>query len=581
MRTIKYIFILLVVLFIGYLAGWYYIASLIKTDINSQYAGQKINIKGLNQEEYFVSFDKITSRGFPFEMSISVHGWQEESRGAIISYKAPVNIGYNFISQVAYISYNGEIDAAYKPIAHGFGAILKITDYLVDLSLPLNKDLLTNLRNIKDPVEIINYIGDINLSTQEVQIFDKQENELFYDKDHERLKFSFVRAKHYENLDDLLNNIPKEYKIDYLVKTKPVKFTSRRIPVSLFYGFSILPANFDAAAHVEVSTSAQTIKELYNNLEVKAQATFAGEKVNVSSLKINFKGDLDLLRGRDMKLLVDGKIRLEEGLFDELFSKYELVAPSIASAAWGHLINQEMRYIIANKDAFKFKNLENSDYDLNLDISSAHNTFSSSVKLNNFSIYSGDSGFKLTNDSLMKQTNHSNWHSTGVLLIKNYPAVIEFSSGYIYRFGKFRFLNDQARRLYIDVNKDFLKAISDYPTSTSNDLSFDYELNSDNIDNAKIGSAKISQIIELYQLMIYKKLFATVDPHGNILAQMKKILPDLDEHEPMFEKLLPKITGKTIKELLPPEAKNGIEQAVPIKELKKKIGKDLLKGLGQ
>lgn len=581
MRLVKYIVILLFVLFGCYSAGWYYISNKILSEINSKYSGQKFNIKALHNEEYFISFDRANSKGFPFQLVVSLEGWKEESKGALISYNSPVNIGYNFVTRSVYISYDGEIDAAYKPVANGFGAKLKIKDYLIKIALPLTKASITNISKMKDPIELVNYIGDINISTKEVQIFDKQEGDLFYHKDSERLRFSFVPAKYYEHFDDLLNNIPKEYKIYYLVKTKPVEFASRRIPVSLFYGFSLLPSNFNATASVSIKTTAKTFKELSSNLDLQSDCTFSTSLIDLTSFKLDFKNSQDPTKGNNVKLVVDSQIRLKTGLFDELFKQYETIKPTILNAPAGHLINQEVSYIIANKNEFRFKDLENSDYILNIDMASSDGKTTTSMKLNNFSIYSGESGIKLTHESIMRLNNQANWNAKGVLLLKNYPAVVDFSSGYIYRFGKFRFLNDQARKLYVEVNKAFLKEISDHPTSTSNDLSFDYDADSNNFPDAKIGSVKIDQIAQLYQLMLYKKLFGAVDPHGDILKQMKKILPDLNENDSMFKKLFPKITGKELNELLPKNAKDTIEKILPTKELKKKVGKDLLKMLGK
>lgn len=579
MRVIKYLVILLIVLFAGYCAGWYYVTSKILTEINSKHAGQKIDVKFLDKEEFFVSFDKATASGFPFEIAVKVHGWKEESRGALISYNSPVKIGYNLITGVAFVGYDGEIDAAYKPVSNGFGAILSVNNYLIKVALPLTSQLFSAIATMDDPVEIVNYIGDINLSTAEVKIVDKQEKELFYHKDYEKIRFSFRPAKYYKTLDDLMNDIPKEYKIHYAVQTKPLKASARKIPVSLFYGFSGLPSGFEASANATIKTTAKTINELSSNLDIQAEGKALAPKIDLSSFKMSFKGGLEGLNGSNTSLLVDSTIRIKEGLFDELFKDYDEIKPRIMAAPGGHMINQEMIYIIANKDAFRFKDLENSDYVLNLDMGSSSNKHIETIKINNFSIYSGDSGFKITNESLVKPQNQSSWQTKGVLLLKNYPAVVDFSSGYIYRFGKFRFLNDDARKLYIKVNKEFLKEISDYPTSTSNDLSFDYDADSTNVPGAKIGSVKVSQLAELYSLMLYKKLFGNIDPHGDILNQMKKILPDLNENDPMFKKLLPQITGKDIKELIPQVTKEKIEKILPLEELKKKAGKDLLKGL--
>jgi hypothetical protein len=172
--------------------------------------------------------------------------------------------------------------------------------------------------------------------------------------------------------------------------------------------------------------------------------------------------------------------------------------------------------------------------------------------------------------------NGTNWKADGVLLIKNYPVVVDFNSNYILRFGDFRFLSDPARNLYIDVNKAFLKQISDYPTSTSNDLSFDYSISTDNWSEGKIGSSKIVQLPELYKILLYKKLFNVIDLHGDILIQIKKLLPNFDENEPVFKKILAQITEKDIKRILPQQGEKNINEGV-LQKNDKKATKNLAK----
>ncbi len=579
MKIVRYILILLLSICLFYCVTWYYIVSQMTAEINTKYAGQKISIKALvNSEDYFTTFDKVSMDGFPFDIAVSMHGWKEESRGAVVSYNSPIKIGYSLLSQAAYISYNGDIDSSYKPVTRGFGAILKVKDYLIKIDIPLTRALLSSIVKMRDSVELINYIKDINISTREVQIIDKQEKELFSDKEYERLSFSFVPAKYYKSLQDLQGDIPKEYNLLYSVKTKPVKFSSRRIPVTLFYGFLDLPSDFSASVKIAIKTKSKKAEELFLDSEVQAEIGFSTSKVDLNSLKLEFKSDVDQTKGSDFKLLVDGAIRLKEGLFEELFKKYELIRPKLLAAPGGHLINQEIVYIINNQDAFRFKDLENSDYLLNLDLTSLYSKKTASINLHNFSIYSGQSGFKLSHESKIKLVNQKDWDAKGVVLITNYPSVVDFSSGYIYRFGKFRLLSDKARAIYVAVNKEFLKQISDYPASASNDLSFDYEIDPNNWLEAKIGSAKIIQIPELYQFALYRKLFSVIDQHGNPLIQIKKILPDLDENEPIFKKLLLQITAKDqnkmlqqeTKKALPSNTKTVIEEAPPVKELQSK-----------
>lgn len=577
MRIAKYILIFLVVLLVFYCSCWYYIISNIKNDINARYATQKIYVKALvNTEEYFITFDKASITGFPFDMALNLHGWKEESKGAIISYHSPIKIGYSFTNQHAYIAYDGEIDAAYKPLASSFGAILKIKNYLIKLDIPLTRKLLSAISKMTDSGELVNYIKDIEVATGEVQIIDKQENELFSDKEYEKLNFTFVPAKYYLTLQDLLNEIPSEYTVNYSVKTKPVKFSFRPIPVSLLYGFFNLPSDFSASGKVKIKTEAKKAEELFSNFNAEVEVAFSAPKIDLNSFKLLFKTGLSPEKRKGSALSIDSKIRLKDSFFEELFKKYEAIKPRVISTHAGRLVDQEVSYIISNKDIFRFKGLENSDYFLNLDLETTNNSKGPLVKLNDFSIYSGESGFKLTYRSQFNYMNGTNWKADGVLLIKNYPVVVDFNSNYILRFGDFRFLSDPARNLYIDVNKAFLKQISDYPTSTSNDLSFDYSISTDNWSEGKIGNSKIVQLPELYKILLYKKLFNVIDLHGDILIQIKKLLPNLDENEPVFKKILAQITEKDIKRILPQQGEKNINEGV-LQKNDKKATKNLAK----
>lgn len=577
MRIAKYILIFLVVLLACYCSCWYYIISNIRNDINARYATQKIYVKALvNTEEYFITFDKASITGFPFDMALNLHGWKEESKGAIISYHSPIKIGYSFTNQHAYIAYDGEIDAAYKPLASSFGAILKIKNYLIKLDIPLTRKLLSAISKMTDSGELVNYIKDIEVATGEVQIIDKQENELFSDKEYEKLNFTFVPAKYYLTLEDLLNEIPSEYTVNYSVKTKPVKFSFRPIPVSLLYGFFNLPSDFSASGKVKIKTEAKKAEELFSNFNAEVEVAFSAPKIDLNSFKLLFKTGLSPEKRKGTALSIDSKIRLKDSFFEELFKKYEAIKPRVISTHAGRLVDQEVSYIISNKDIFRFKGLENSDYFLNLDLETTNNSKGPLVKLNDFSIYSGESGFKLTYRSQFNYMNGTNWKADGVLLIKNYPVVVDFNSNYILRFGDFRFLSDPARNLYIDVNKAFLKQISDYPTSTSNDLSFDYSISTDNWSEGKIGSSKIVQLPELYKILLYKKLFNVIDLHGDILIQIKKLLPNLDENEPVFKKILAQITEKDIKRILPQQGEKNINEGV-LQKNDKKATKNLAK----
>lgn len=581
MRLIKLLIILSVLLVAAYGGGWFYIANKVTSEINQEYAGKKFYVKGARGEEYYAMFEKAVPTGFPFMMAAKITGWREESRGANFTYSAPIIAGYNFITQNAFASYDGEIKAVYKPISTGFGANLKIQNYKIVIDFPISKELIDTARKKGDPFELLNYMGDINISTGKVEIFDLVDGAKFYDKQYESLNFTFSPTKHYLNLQDFLSNIPNEYNIKYQVKTNVVEQEARKIPVSLFYGFFTYPSGFSANATAHIKTNAKVFENISKDMDLNALVSFSSPLVDMPSYHLSYKAsakDNDFV----LNLLSDANIRIKEGFFDELFRHYGVIHPLLIKTNPGITVDRELAYIITHKDDFKFKELENSDYNFNVDLNCAQNNAKQYLKVKNFSISSGKSAFNLKHESEIKARKSiyepSAWTAKGVFLISNYPSVIEFTSGYIYRFGKFKVLSEEARKLYIDVNKTFLKSISDYPESTSNDLSFEYDIDSKDLSDVKIGTVKFSDISTLYQLTLYQKLLDKVGIDGDVIDKMKKLIPDIDENSKFLKEVLPKLTtNKTIEKLIPKNIENVIPEQV--KDLKDKAGKDLLKNL--
>lgn len=583
MKLVKFLIIFIILILIAVSGLWYYVTFKVSYELNDKYAGKQIPIKGPDEREYFITFDQVNSAGFPYKISWKAQGWSEESRDAKIKYDSPIYFGYDLLLQKLFITYSGEIEAFYKPESHGFGARLVVDNYSIEVDLPITMDLVNTIKNMQDPFEIVNHIGDIHASSGSVNIFDLNGNEKFYDKEYEKLLISFVPQKEYKNAEDFLNNIPQKLTAKYKVKTKPNAAKSRRLPVSLFYGFSLLPSGFDIDAKLDLKTKGNNFKELQKGLDVRIAAKCLSPFINFNELKLFYASGIDG-HGKDYRIDMSSKIFFKSGMFDELFQRYDnMLAPTLTSTSFGKMLNNEIKYIINNKDVFKFAELENNNYDYNFELVASHDDTRRHFKINDLSIFSDKSGFKLLHEMETLSKGTQIWKANGNLFIKNYPAVVEFSSGYIYRFGKFRFLQDEARKLYIDVNKAFLKDISDHPHSKSDDLSFEYSVNSQNLKNTKIGSVRFDQIARLYTLMLYQKLFDKVGHGGDVLGRMQKIIPDLDPNEPLLKQVLPRISDnkeikksieKELKKAIPDDAKNVIKNAIP-----KELGKGFLKGI--
>lgn len=583
MKLIKFLiaFIILVLIAVGGL--WYFVTFKVSSELNDKYAGKQMPIKGPDERDYFIAFDQVNAAGFPYKISWKADGWSEESRDAKIEYHSPIYFGYDLLMQKLFINYSGEITAFYKPESRGFGARLVVDNYSIEVDLPITMDLIATIKSMQDPFEIVNHMGDIHASSGSVNIFDLNGNEKFYDKEYEKLIISFIPQKEYKNVEDFLNNIPQNLTAKYQVKTKPNAAKVRRLPVSLFYGFSLLPSGFDVNAKLELKTKGNNLKDLQKGLDVKIAAKCQSPFINFDEMRLAYASGIDG-QGKDYRIDMSSKIFFKSGMFDELFRIYDnMIVPSLISSPFGKMLDHEIKYIINNKDVFKFTDLENNNYDYNFELVASHDDTRRHFKINDLSIFSDKSGLKLQHEMETLSKGKQSWKADGNLFIKNYPAVVEFSSGYIYRFGKFRFLQDEARKLYIDVNKAFLKDISDHPHSKSDDLSFEYAVNSQNLKNTKIGSVRFDQIAKLYTLMLYQKLFDKVGHGGDVLGRMQKIIPDLDPNEPILKQVLPRISDnkeikksieKELKKAIPDDAKDAIKKAIP-----KELGKGLLKGI--
>ena len=543
MRLIKILLIISILFLLALSSVWFYATKKISLYLNEYYSNKEFSIDGIDKTNYFILFDRISPSGYPSKIAWKVNGWREESRTASIVYNSPLEFGYDFLAQNFFIHYDGEIIASYKPSKGGFGARLLIRDYNITLDMPLNFNLLKKLKNINNPFQLINHVADIKISSNKVEIFDLIDNEKFYDKAYEKAKCSFVPQKTYENSEDFLSHIPQEYNINYVVKINPNDAIARRLPVSLFYGFSLLPAGFNLNFNMDIKTSSNNFDEFMKEVEIKTNIDSSSKYINLENISLSYKAKN---YRNEFILDVSSKITIKDGLFDMLFEKYSLYAASQNKSPIGALIERDLSYLIQNKETYSFKDLENITFDMGLKMNSYTSNDKKYLKIEDFNITTDKSGIRLRHEMESKFGSKNEWFLKGILFITNYPTTIELASKYVYKFDKFKFLNDKARILYANLNKSFLKNISDHPDSESNDLSFEYDIDSKNLSLAKVGSSKMNNLKQIYDLTLYQKLLETVGYGGDVLGRIREILPEIDGHEPFLEKILPSISGDSM-----------------------------------
>ncbi|MGC0372399.1 MAG: hypothetical protein DGJ47_001112 [Rickettsiaceae bacterium] len=565
-KLLKYTTLFLLSIFILMGGLWYYVTLKVASEINQQYAGKKIAVKDLKSEDYFITFKNASPSGFPSKISWKINGFIEESRKSYIEYLSPIKFGYDLIKQQAFISYSGDIIASYKPKRHGFGSRLKLNNYRLQADIPLTYEIISALKENQDPAVLINYCKNIILSSDKVQMFDLVDKEKYYDKEYEKLFFDYVPAKKYSTIKELLNDIPKQYKINYQVKTNNNSAPKRKLPVSLFYVFSQLPSGMNLKLTADIKTQGSSYKDYMHGLDIKSRLSGKVSYLEVKDLNLDYKTGNNI-NSSSYDLKHSMKFKLQEGFFDHLISEYKNSYNN--AKITGQFVNREINYIIKHRDDLRLNELENNDYELNVDMSSEQRGKTAYSSWRDLSIFSKNSGIRVKQD-MEQALKSSRYKAKGVLYLDNYSEIVDFASAYIYRFGKYRSLNDQARKLYVGVNKSFLKDISDHPRSTSNDLSFEYNFDSAFPQKAKFGSAYILKIPQLYTLMVYQKLFDTVGFEGDVLQNMRKILPSIDGNEPMLKNILPKVIPSD-------KLEKEIKKIVPTKILEEGLFKKLIK----
>ncbi len=548
MRILKIILILLLSVVLLYCAGWIYLVNNITKNIN-YYANKPINLEKL-LGSYNVSFSKLSLVGFPFKMEAIIHSYAEETKGSKTSYLDPIRISYSLSDDQFYIRYNGDVTSSYKPVGYDFGVKIQVEDFLLAIKIPIGKSLFYTLSKMKDPFEIVNHIKECNIITKKVKIFDIGTQEQLFDKDYESLKLIWKNTKWYLNINDFLYNIPQQYSVSYQVKTNSIKkadYSNIVLPKSLFSGVFTIPNKVDLKIDAEIKTSASYIKDFLKNYLIALEGYFKGETIEIIPIKkieCQYFTDPNNRTKTKLSVVFNTDIEIKEGFGNKLLSFYNFIFPAITSNSIGKLINNGINYMITNKDFLHLPQLENTKYNVIIDLNSDYISDKPFVQLNDFSFFSNNSGIKLTSEieppTILNPYNvfSSKWITNGRLYIQNYCDVVDFFSRWFFIFGKYRHLSQDVKAVYSNVNKIFLKIISDYPKSISDDVIISYNINSQQSQKSKIGSVKIKDITVIYESCLYNKFFEMVGGGDDALTKIKKLVPYFDINDRTLQNML-------------------------------------------
>ncbi|WP_342270258.1 hypothetical protein [Rickettsia endosymbiont of Orchestes rusci] len=543
-KKLKLVLIIAATIILIYSGIWFAILISLSNLINQQYSNRYIDAKIFNNnEQYFIKFSKVRPYGFPFKFAIAIINLSEESSTRKVEFNSPIHIGYDLLAQHLFLSFRGEAIGRHKPVEIGFGVKFNNKESILSAKIPLNLKLFKILWQKKDLFEIINLIEIFKFRSNKVEIFDLIDNQKLYDEDYTLFSLAFDKSKYYLDKEDFLENLPQKLDIIYSTKISESNLEGRTIPAGLLLYRFAWPNSFTFESKFYIKTkalnfNAQNINDWAKDFEIGIDYAKIISDICEGSTQLLYKGVVDDLGNNNIVLKIDSQIKLKQDFIEKLLNTiktyndkqaYLLKLSKLDSA------NEELIYIINNKDKFDFTPLENRVYEFALDVNLVTELNKvTRAQINNLSLFSGSSGFNFTNESTVNILKKS--VSKGVIIFNNYFKIIDILGSYFYNLGKFKAFSDESRELYKNALKSFLRTISDHPDSNSTDISFKYELDLSNLNNTKIGMIDdINKIIPLYYLSLYKSAVEKVEAGDNIKEKMQELIPDFAQHQKILE----------------------------------------------
>lgn len=539
-RTLKIILFIATFIILIYSGLWFAVLFSLSNSINQKYANTYIDVG--NSEQYFIKFSKVKPYGFPFKWGISVVDWQEESINRQIEIHSPINIGYDLLKQSLFVILSGEALGRFKPVERGFGVKFYNDNLLLTARMPLCFELIKIIRDKERLFEVINFIEDIKFTSGKVKIFDLVDNQKLYEEDHTVLNVFLDKNKYYISEQDFLDNIPKRLEINYDTEVTESNLENRIIPAGLLLYRLAWHNDFKFSGIFIVTTDSKSFKDLTKDLNIKINNAKVSSNNFEGNINLLYKGKSDDFGNNKIHLSIDSQLNPKQnfilgllGSIKKYHDKQAYLLKMMGNKIYENLDNEVINILSINSQS-DFSRLEDREYDFNLNINLVtENNNLTRAQINSLSLYSKQSGFSITNETVVNMLKNS--YSKGVIIINNYDKIIEVLTPYIYGGGKFKNFSEESKEVYNSGLKLFLKTISDHPTSTNLiDISIDYELNLSDLNKIKIGTIDdINKIIPLYYLSLYQAAIKKVKVGENVKEKIIELIPDFKEHQKVLE----------------------------------------------
>ncbi len=315
--------------------------------------------------------------------------------------------------------------------------------------------------------------------------------------------------------------------------------------MGILYFMPILPSNTSINAKMIVWLGTSDLSNAANHINTKINLNFDNDYINIENLELEYQDKLEK-NSMYSDLVSEAKIFIKKGAIDKLAESYDIASKiKYKQNAILSLFNNELKFIVGNEEKFKLRSLENQNYDFKLSAISLHSgnsrTTIKDFNIREFSLFGTDSGFRIDGKFNLDSASSKKVNADGIIYLRNYPNMVDFTSNYIYRINAFKLMQDDLKDIYTNVAKKFLRKLSDQPHSISDDLTMKFYINSNDLYNMNLGSLKIAEIIPIFEAEIFKEITYRIGDTDNLAKAIQDIAPNLNLDSPIIKRALPLI----------------------------------------
>lgn len=533
--------VICLLLIIIYIVTWCILVLVPVRELNSRFAGRDINTSLVNNtESYYIKFAKVVPYGFPFKFGIKVVDWTEESKVGKIECLSPLFFGYDLIEQKLFGRYAGETLAWHKPLQSKFGSKMSTEDYELSIKISFLKIVKILFSKNINSFEIVNFINALELKSGKEQIFDIVSHEKLYDQDFKTMKLTFVKRKHYTDIQDFLENVPFQIDFEQNAKINEIVLLKRALPPTILFGLN-LPYVMSGSSKITLKLNQPNIADLTRDLEVYANVADSTSDVHEGRGEISYKGKINH-NDANIYIQINSEIEIKSGLFSKVFDSLKSLIHIVNlsnkddSLKEGSPVNWIADNVLDHLDNASIRELEGHKYLLNLDVNLGNQDQEIKIIINDLSLFSGKTGVVMRGDN--KVGRDFSWMIKGDIGINNQPRVADLliRKDLLGVFSKF---SSQSRELYADVSGQFLKSISEHPQTISDNINLEYSFGSKQLNKGKIGTVNADNLSVLFDLALYKEAVKRAGTTGNTAEILQELVPTLSvDKQKALEKII-------------------------------------------